>query len=126
MIFTGCKQFKTLESIIELNYEGKNWDLHNVGEFQSFTYKCLERIVAFDWKYFSEEGKPLSNLCRLEFIDVSSFDVKARDVVMPYSEDDCLSGIFFDNLKNSFTLKFMGGLKINIFCNEIQFSLVPN
>ena len=123
MKFTGCNPLKSLEPVIELSSNGKDWDLHNVGEFLGFSYKSKERILFLEWKYFDEDGKPLNQLCILEFWDVLSFEVKKRDPEMPYSEDDCLSDITFNEADDSFIVKFMGGQEIKIFCNEIKFIL---
>ncbi|MCL5061877.1 MAG: hypothetical protein M0Z70_11465 [Nitrospiraceae bacterium] len=120
MKFTGCEPLKSLEPIIELSYGAKEWDLHNIGEFQGFSYNNKEKIVIMDWKYFDEEGNPLKKLFRLEFGHVKAFEVKRRDPEMPYSEDDCLSEIIFNDVEDSFVVRFMGGQEIKIYCGELK------
>lgn len=120
MKFTGCNPLKSLTSSIEIVCDGVMWDLHNVGEFQGFSFICKERKLIFNWVYFDENGHPIDKLFRLEFLNVSAFEAKKRDNGIPFSEDDCLSEIIFNEMEDSFILKFMGGQEIIIFCNELK------
>jgi hypothetical protein len=118
MRFVGCDPIRSLEFTFALSCNGKVWDLHNDGEFQLFLYDCKERALVFHWKYFENDDS--TTLLRLEFVDVRSFAVKARDPEMPFLEDDCLSAIVFDGKLDRFLITFMGGQAIRVYCSELK------
>jgi hypothetical protein len=123
MEFTGCSPLKHLEPTIELYYNGKVWDLHNVGEFQGFSYVNSEKKLVMNWTYFDEKGERLKETFRLKFLKTSAFEVIKRDSEIPFSEDDCLSEISFNDHDDSLLVKFMGGQEFRISCEEVKCSL---
>ena len=47
---------------MEIEVEGKIFDLHNAAEFWSIQYFLRERILILDWVYYDQNGNPLDFL----------------------------------------------------------------
>ena len=122
MKFIGCNPLIPSKPTIEIYSEGNVWDLHNAGVFIGFYFNAIDRYVKLNWKYYNNLSNE-SNIFNLtiQSSGVSSFEVKRRDLEMPYSEDDCLSELNYNSESNSIMLKFMGGQEIIIYSDELNF-----
>ena len=80
-----------IEGSIWLQKDGRDFDRHNDFLFAGFSYSIADRVVELRWG--RSAGIPASLLlsCR----GVTHLSASARDPEMPFTEDDCLSGISF-------------------------------
>lgn len=72
-------------------------DLHNNYDFCGYAFKVTERALLLSWKKTSGSWAPMKNpvAVTLQVLGVRAIEIAPRDPAMPFTEDDCLSGIYF-------------------------------
>lgn len=95
------------QQIIEIDFMGEIFDLHNAAEFLKIEYVVKTSVLTLFWNYYQDENKVIP--IRIKFDRTDSFEVIPRDIQMPKDEDDCLEQIIYND-KMEFI--FMGGMKI--------------
>jgi len=129
-----------LNNVLEIRSNNKIWELHNDSDFEEFQYNVVEKTAKLIWIYPSDWFKnespfnsneeyivehsiqPNDYKIRLEFISVSVFEVRPRDINIPFSEDTCLTDIrnFYEDVNGnlyedgSITFIFESGLQIRV------------
>lgn len=107
------------QQIIEIDYLGEIFDLHNAAEFLRIDYAVKAAMLTLFWKYYFDEKHII--LFNLKFEEVEYFQIFPRDNEMPNDEDDCLEEI---NYGNNFEFKFMSGMKIVVKSKKVYFERV--
>jgi len=120
MTFEGCNSIPINEPVIEINQQAKCWDLHNAGEFISFNYDNINRILMLEWLYYEDSIVPNNEICRIELHDVQRINIKPRDHEMPFSEDTCLDSLIISE-ENCAVFSFHGGMEIIVECSKLRF-----
>ena len=114
------KNFKLVEfpsqQIIEIDYLGEIFDLHNAAEFIKIEYVIKTSTLILFWNYYYNENNIIP--IQIELNNCSSFLIFPRDSEMPREEDDCLEEIIYNK---QLEFKFMGGMKISIEAEEAIF-----
>ena len=114
------KNFKLVEvknqQIIEIDYLGDIFDLHNAAEFLKVEYAIKTCILTLFWNYYFN-GKNIIPI-QLKFEGTNYFEISPRDNEMPKEEDDCLEEIIYGE---KFEFRFMGGMKIVVGAEEVSF-----
>lgn len=86
-----------VDDSIYFQHGGFDLDLHNNYDFVGFTYSVAERLVEMRWHRGTSDWvdtrPPARLLLRLH--GITHFSASPRDPEMPFTEDDCLSGISF-------------------------------
>jgi|SRR5690606_30336068 len=107
------------QQIIEIDYLGEIFDLHNAAEFLRIDYVIKASILTLFWKYYFDEKNII--LFQIKFEGVEYFQISPRDNEMPKEEDDCLEEIIYGDI---FEFKFMGGMKIVVNSEKVSFEKV--
>lgn len=139
-----------LNNVLEIKSNNKIWELHNDSDFEEVQYNVAERKAKLIWNYpsdwFRKESHFNSNEQYIEehniqsqdykialvFRSVSVFEVRPRDIDMPFSEDSCLADIrnFYEDVNGnlyddgSITFIFQSGSQIRIKCELIKFETI--
>ena len=104
------------QQIIEIDYFGEVFDLHNAAEFLRIDYVIKTSMLILLWRYYFDEKNIIPFQMRFE--GVTYFEVFPRDREMPKEEDDCLEEIIYDE---KMEFKFMGGMKIIVEADKVSF-----
>ena len=104
------------QQIIEIDYMGEIFDLHNAAEFLRIDFVIKTSILTLFWKYYFDERNIVPFQIRFE--GITYFEIFPRDSEMPKNEDDCLEEIIYGE---KFEFKFMGGMKIVIKAEKVSF-----
>jgi hypothetical protein len=119
------KNFKLVEiknqQIIELDYLGEIFDLHNAAEFLKIEYAVKTCVATLFWNYYSD-GKKIIPF-QIKFEGTNYFKVFPRDNEMPKNEDDCLEEIIYGE---KIEFRFMGGMKIVIKAEKVSIDKVES
>jgi hypothetical protein len=119
------ENFKLVEvvnqQIIEIDYQGEIYDLHNAAEFLRIDYIIKTSILTLFWKYYIDEKNIVQFQIRFE--GISYFEIFPRDSEIPKDEDDCLEEIVYGE---KFEFKFMGGMKIVVKADKVSFEKTNN
>ena len=107
------------QQIIEIDYFGEIFDLHNAAEFLRIDYVIKTAILTLFWKYYFSEKNFI--LFHIKFEGVEHFQISPRDNEMPKEEDDCLEEIIYGV---DFEFKFMGGMKIVVKSEKVFFEKI--
>lgn len=107
------------QQIIEIDYLGKIFDLHNAAEFLKIDYVIKTSILTLFWKYYFDENNII--LFQIKFEGVEYFQISQRDNEMPKEEDDCLEEIIYEE---NFEFKFMGGMRIVVKAEKVYFEKI--
>ncbi len=102
--------------IIEIDYLGEIFDLHNAAELSKFEYNMKESILVLYWDFFLNDNEVVG--IRLKFNTVEFFEILPRDMEIPKEENECLEEII---LNETIEFKFMGGIKIIVKADEVSF-----
>lgn len=102
--------------IIEIDYSGEIFDLHNAAEFIKIEYSIERKEVVLIWNYYYWEKSIIQIQLVCEGVDF--FKVFPRDADMPCEEDDCIEEIVHGE---KLTLKFIGGMQIIIGGHKVSF-----
>ena len=136
--------FRISENNIELEFEGKSFDLHNCFDFVGFDYKTPEDVIELRWKKGTEEFVPKVIPARLNLIfeGVDLFKVRQRDPESLSKDGNCLRNMGFINNElidemSGFTannpdkkctdllIEFENGLSIKISAESATLDVVP-
>lgn len=86
-----------VDASIYLIVNGVTLDMHNCYDFCSYTHDVTNREVTLAWSKSKTHGKPLEPTdITIVFSSVDYLRVEPRDASIPFTEDDCLSGIGYD------------------------------
>lgn len=107
------------QQIIEIDYLGEIFDLHNAAEFLRIDYVIKTSILTLFWKYYFDEKNII--LFQIKFEEVEYFQISPRDNEMPKEEDDCIEEIIYGH---NFELRFMGGMKIVVKSEKVSFEKI--
>ncbi|GIK68933.1 MAG: hypothetical protein HND27_10815 [Bacteroidetes bacterium] len=114
------ENFKLVEvenqQIIEIDYLGEIFDLHNAAEFLKIDYVIKTSILTLFWNYYFDEKNIIP--FQIMFEGVQYFEIFPRDSEMPKVEDDCLKEIVHGE---KFEFRFMGGMKIVAKADKVSF-----
>lgn len=139
-----------LNNVLEIKSNNKIWELHNDSDFEEVQYNVEEKTAKLIWNYpsdwfrkeshfnsneeYIEEHNIQSNDYKitLVFISVSVFEVRSRDINIPFREETCLTDIrnFYEddngNLyeDGSITFIFESGLQVRVKCESIKFETI--
>lgn len=80
-------------SDIYLRTGNESFDLHNCFDFAGFAYDIAKRTVTLRWVPNRHAPAGEQRLMVVEFQGVSHFSAEPRDPAVPFTEDDCLSGV---------------------------------
>ena len=141
--YTNLKPFEPSSSSLEIETREHYYDLHTMADFISSTYNTEDRTAVLVWRYPGQwflkdkndhkytkqylnknDINEVVKLIALIFKDVTRYEVQPRDLEMPFTEDNCLSGICtYDDSFNEDALlfEFQSGLKIIIEAEEVYF-----
>jgi len=129
---------------IEIKSLGHCYDLHNNADFYEIRNDVRNREVILIWKYpgewYLKEGQKhwkenekylekndlveKTRFIALIFSGVSCFEIRPRDSEIPFSEDNCLAGMYnFDmkSEKEALVFEFMSGMEIIIDAENLYF-----
>jgi len=89
--------FSVCDDNIALEVDDMYLDLHNNFDFRAIEYSVDKRVIRLSWRKNPGEwvSEKLPGTITLEFHGVTRFRMNARDVDIPFSEDDCLGTIGF-------------------------------
>lgn len=104
------------QQIIEIDYRGEIFDLHNAAEFLKIDYVIKTSMLTLFWKYHFDEMNIIP--FQIRFDGTINFEICPRDSEMPKEEDDCLEEIIYNE---KFEFRFMGGMKIIIEADRVSF-----
>ena len=121
MKFRESVEIEDSKPVIEIESQGKIWDLHNAAEFIGFIFIVKENKLTLNFKYYINYEKSKAVDCQIHLLEVESLAITPRDFEVPFSEDDCLSEIFFDKKQQIISFAFWGGMKIVVKCKEFVF-----
>ena len=87
----------TPEGTIYLRHAGEDLDLHNDYDFVGLSYEVRDRTLDLRWTRSTGDSvrAGLPAALRLSCRGVTHFSAASRDSEMPFTEDDCLSDLFF-------------------------------
>lgn len=112
--------FKLIEfdnqQIIELEYLGVIYDLHNAAEFIKIDFIIQSSVLRLFWNYYFDENHVFP--VQLRFEGVESILVLPNNNEACREEDICLEEIIYDN---NMELRFMGGMIIVVKADDVSF-----
>lgn len=107
------------QQIIEIDYLGDIFDLHNAAEFLRIDYVIKTSILTLFWRYYFDEKNIIP--FQIRFDGTTFLEIFPRDIEMPKEEDDCLEEIIYGD---NFEFKFMGGMKIVVNAEKVYFEKI--
>lgn len=104
------------QQVIEIDFLGEVFDLHNAAEFLRIDYVIKTSTLRLFWQYYFDKKNIIT--FQIRFDDTSYFEVFPRDSEMTKEEDGCLEEIILDE---NFEFKFMGGMRIVVKAEKVIF-----
>jgi hypothetical protein len=103
---------------IYLETENDSFDLHNCYNFTGFSFNLPSRVLSLRWAPNGYAKRGETRRIRVEFHGVSQFSCDPQDSAMPFTEDDCVTTIYFDTILAEYCVfVFMSGFTIKV-CSE--------
>jgi hypothetical protein len=78
---------------IELQFEGKRWDLHNAAHFRGLQLLPSDNAAIMKWSSTNSPSLPGRNGVNLLFKGLQFLQISARDSDLPLTEDTCVADI---------------------------------
>ena len=82
-----------IASSIELQFDGKLWDLHNSAYFQGLRLVPRDNAALMEWVPSSSPGLSSRSGMKLLFEGLQFVQIGARDSELPLTEDVCVADI---------------------------------